>query len=655
MVDEAVIHTVGSDRKTKAHVTLTIIGNTDVSFHMDTGSSVDILPYGDYVRATDDNQCEKLENTNIRLVMHNKSVVKPMGLARLQVHRKDAQRQMRLVVVRDKVVPLLSLQSCLDLDLIKINDCDAINAVVMQTNEHNRDICNGSKHTKKETTMPQRETETAHASPQPEVTRPKPEVARPKPEVTGKPKVLQDPVLREYTDVFEGLGCLAGNYRIEIDTTVKPVVHPPRRVPCALREDVKDELTRMVGDGIIAPVTEPTRWVSSMIAVKKNNNKLRICLDPRDLNKAIQRSHYPLPTLEDVATRLNKAKVFSVLDAKSGFWQVKLDEYSSYLTTFNTPFGRYRWLRMPFGINSAPEEWQRRAHELAEGLEGVEVVADDFLCIGFGATVEEATRDHDANMRALLERARAWHLVLNPDKVKLRSKSVPFIGHILTDEGLKVDESKVEAIMKMPAPTDIAALKRILGMVGYLAKFLPHLSEVCEPLRQLDRKDVEWCWLEQHQDALTKIRELITAAPVLAYYNVKREVTIQCDASQSGLGAVLLQEGRPVCYASRALTTTEENYAQVEKDLLAIVFSCEKFDQYVYGRHITVQSDQKPLEIITKKSMIDAPKRLQRMLLRLQKYDIDVVYTRGKEMLIADALSRAYLPYCHTHDTGDHV
>ena len=683
--DEAVIHTVGSERKTKAHVTLTINDNADVSFHMDTGSSVDILPYDDYVRATDDSQCEKLEKTNIRLVMHNKSVVKPMGLAHLQVHRKNAQRQMRFVVVRDKVVPLLSLQSCLDLDLIKINDCDAINAVVMQTHEHNRDIGNGSKHTK-ETTKPKPEVprpkpevtrlkpdvtrskpevtrlkpEVTRSKPEvtrpkPEMTRSKPEVTKPKPEVASKPMVLQDPLLRDYTDVFEGLGCLAGNYRIEIDPTVKPVVHPPRRVPCALREDVKDELTRMVGDGIIAPVTEPTRWVSSMIAVRKKNNKLRICLDPRDLNKAIQRSHYPLPTLEDVATRLNKAKVFSVLDAKSGFWQVKLDEDSSYLTTFNTPFGRYRWLRMPFGINSAPEEWQRRAHELAEGLDGVEVVADDFLCIGFGATVEEATRDHDVNMRALLERARVCHLVLNPDKVKLRSKSVPFIGHILTDEGLKVDESKVEAIMKMPAPTDIAALKRILGMVGYLAKFLPHLSDVCEPLRQLDRKDVEWCWLEQHQDALTKIRELITAAPVLAYYDVKREVTIQCDASQSGLGAVLLQEGRPVCYASRALTTTEENYAQIEKELLAIVFSCEKFDQYVYGRHITVQSDHKPLEIITKKSMIDAPKRLQRMLLRLQKYDIDVVYTRGKEMHIADALSRAYLPYCHTHDTGDHV
>ena len=231
---------------------------------------------------------------------------------------------------------------------------------------------------------------------------------------------------------------------------------------------------------------------------------------------------------------------------------------------FNTPFGRYRWLRMPFGINSAPEEWQRRAHELAEGLDGVEVVADDFLCIGCEATFEEATRDHDANMRALLERARACHLVLNPDKVKLRSKSGSFIGHILTDEGLKVVESKVEAIMKMPSPTDIAALKRILGMVGYIAKFLPHLSEVCEPLRPTRSEGcgvvlagaTSGCF-----DQDTRTDHSSTSARILRC----KARSIQCDASQSGLGAVLLQEGRPVCYASRALTTTEENYAQVEK------------------------------------------------------------------------------------------
>ena len=165
------------------------------------------------------------------------------------MNRKD-----RCVLLRElKLSILLSLQSCLNLDLININDCDAINAVIFQTNGHNRDIGNGSKHTKETTMTPRESGETAHACP-------------PKPQVTSQPKILQDPVLRE---VFDGLGRLARSYRIEIDPTAKPVVHPhpPHRVRCALREDVKDELTRMVGDGITAPVTEPTRWVSSMIAV----------------------------------------------------------------------------------------------------------------------------------------------------------------------------------------------------------------------------------------------------------------------------------------------------------------------------------------------------------------------------------------------------
>ena len=135
----------------------------------------------------------------------------------------------------------------------------------------------------------------------------------------------------------------------------------------------------MVKSNVIAPVSEPTEWVSSMVVVEKKNNKIRICLDPRDLNRAIMCCHYPLPTIEQVATRLNKAKVFTVLDAKAGFWQVKLDQQSSYLTTFNTPFGRYRWLRMPFEISSAPEVWQKQMNQIVEGLAGIEVIADDWF------------------------------------------------------------------------------------------------------------------------------------------------------------------------------------------------------------------------------------------------------------------------------------
>ena len=195
------------------------------------------------------------------------------------------------------------------------------------------------------------------------------------------------------------MGELPGEYDIVTDDSVQPKILPSRRVPVALRPKIKAKLDELVERKVIVPVTEPTEWVSSMLVVVKPN-KIRICLDPRDLNQAIKREHYQMPTIEEVATRLSKAKKFTVLDAKDGFWQKKLDRESSYKTTFNTPFGRYRWLRMPFGISSAPEVWQRTMHEFVEGLHGVEVIADDFVIAGFGDTDEEANKSLEDNKRS---------------------------------------------------------------------------------------------------------------------------------------------------------------------------------------------------------------------------------------------------------------
>ena len=313
----------------------------------------------------------------------------------------------------------------------------------------------------------------------------------------------------------------------------------------------------MVSKEIITRVTEPTDWVSSVLAVPKKDGLVRICLDPKDLNTAIKRSHYPLPTVEDVTARLTNAKVFSVLDAKKGFWQVKLTEQSSFYTTFNTPFGRFRWLRMPFGISSTPEIWQRKMHEAIEGLQGVEVIADDFLVCGFGDTVDEAVMDHDQNLTVFLQRCRELNLTLNLQKIKLRLSQVPFMGHLLTADGAVTDPNKVRALRDMPTPTDVKSLKRFLGMVTYLAKFLPNLSSVCGALRRLELKNTEWCWLPVHDEAVQSFKNLVCKAPVLKFYNVKEEVTIESDASLSGLGASLLQEGQPVAFASRALTPAE--------------------------------------------------------------------------------------------------
>ena len=269
-------------------------------------------------------------------------------------------------------------------------------------------------------------------------------------------------------------------------------------------------------------------------------------------------------------------------------------------------------------------------------------MADDFLVVGRGKSMEEALGAHDKNLLGFLRRCEERNLVVNRDKLLLRETKVPFIGHVASQEGLSADPAKIEAIMKMPAPTDKSGVQRLLGMVQYLSKFLPKLSDRTKPLRDLLQKDTAFWWGEAQEIALQSIKEAVSDTPVLRYYDLAEEVTIQCDASSFGLGAALLQKGQPVAFASRSLSQAETRYAQIEKELLAIVFACEHFEPYVFGREVVnVHTDHKPLEIIVKKPLHTAPKRLQRMLLRLQRYNLAVKYIKGKDMYLADALSRA--------------
>ena len=194
----------------------------------------------------------------------------------------------------------------------------------------------------------------------------------------------------------------------------------------------------------------------------------------------------------------------------------------------------------------------------------------------------------------------------------------------------------------------MAAVQRLLGLTQYLRKFLPHLSDLTKPLRELTQRDVIWIWDHVQQQALDSLKKAVTNTPVLRYYNFQEEVTLQCDASQLGLGAALMQNGQPLAYASRALTSAETRYAQIEKELLAIVFACDRFEMYIYGRkEINVETDHQPLELIMQKPLNSAPKRLQRMLLKLQKYNLIVKYKKGRYMFLADTLSRAFLPEIH--------
>jgi len=588
-------------------VTVQLESGNYLRFQVDTGAQCNVVPMALYKKATMDTRLENISAMESNITAYGGTTLPVVGTVTLLVTRGSKRYKLHCKLVNCKNIrPLLGRKACLKMDIISYLDNDEL---------HRPNTGNSPVYT-----------------------------------IEVSSAVSKEELIKKYPTVFgPGIGMLPGEYHIRINEQCHPTQQAPRRIPVAIRDQLKATLDQLTQQGVLKPVTEPTAWISSMVAVKKKNGNLRICLDPKDLNCAIQREHYQLPTIEDVATRLHGAKLFTILDVRNGFWHVSLDEQSSLLTTFHTPFGRYRWTRMPFGICSAPEVFQRKMHELIEGLCGVEVVADDFVAIGRGSTIEEASKDHDRNLGGLLQRCHERGVKLNADKIKFKMTEVPFIGHVATSEGLSIDPCKVLAIRDMPTPTNVAAVQRLLGLAQYLSKFLPHLSDITKPLRDLTQKDIEWTWGSAQQTAFETLKTVVSSAPVLRYYNLGEEVTLQCDASQSGLGVALLQGGQPVAYASRALTETETRYAQIEKELLAIVYGCDHFDAYVYGRDmVNVETDHKPLESIMLKPLDSAPKRLQRMLLQLQKYTLSVKYKQGTQMFLADTLSRAHRSEVHS-------
>ena len=330
---------------------------------------------------------------------------------------------------------------------------------------------------------------------------------------------------------------------------------------------------------------------------------------------------------------------------KHGYWHVPLETKSSYLTTFNTPFGRYRFKRLPFGLHSSAEVLEKRVEQVFGDLD-VSIYFDDLIVAGKDQT------EHDENLRKLLVRARDANVKFNKDKIQLNRSQVSYLGHIVSSEGLKPDPEKVLAVSNMPEPTNAAGVQRLLGTLNFLRGYIPNMSTLTEPLRTLLSKDTHWSWGPEQKAALCAIKNALTSDPVLKYFDTNKDIELQVDASQSGLGAVLLQDNHPVAYASRSLTPAECNYPQIDKELLAIVFGCERFNHYIYGRPVNVQTDHNPLTSILKKSLHKASPRLQRLMLRLQRYDIaEVRYVPGKHLYLADTLSRAFLHHTDMSST----
>ena len=374
-------------------------------------------------------------------------------------------------------------------------------------------------------------------------------------------KLTKDIVMDTFKDVHTGLGILGPPLHITMNPNVTPIQAHPHRCPVAKEAQAAEAIRDLEKQGILRKVTEPTAWISNSVYREKPDGSIRVCIDPsQTINKAIEVPKYPIPTVDELLPKLNNAKIFSCVDVYKGFTNTELDESSSYLTTMHTPIGRYRWLRMPYGVSLGPEEYQRRQHEVLEGLKGVVNKADDILVFGCGDSIEEAEKDHDVNLWNLMLRCRKVNLKLNPKKFQFKVKQVTWMGHLLSSSGITPHPDRVRAIVDMNPPQDVKGVQRFLGMCNYLSRFMPNLAEIVKPLTELTHVNAVWAWSSQHKKAFSAAKSLIANATTLKFFDVNKPCVLQVDASDTGLGGALLQDGQPVAFTSSALSATEINF-----------------------------------------------------------------------------------------------
>jgi len=442
-----------------------------------------------------------------------------------------------------------------------------------------------------------------------------------------------------YPEQFDSIGEFKTVHKLSVNPNVPPRINPPRRIPIAIKDKIKAELNQMLEQSVIMRIQEPTEWVSSLTYVTKRDGSLRVCLDPKHLNKALLRPHHHSATTEELNHKFAQAQYFTKLDAKAGYWSIKLDPDSQKLTTFQTPFGRFCFQRLPFGLSVSQDLFQLEMDRIIEKCPGACGIADDVVV--YGATEQE----HDENLINFMNVAREHGLKLNSSKCEVKKRQVTFFGNIYSNKGMRPDPKKVADLRAMPAPTNRAEVQQFLGFITYLSRYIRDFSTKTAALRDLLNKDTEFIWETHHQKAFDQMKQEVSEKSLLRYYNPQKEVHLHCDASLQGVGAALLQpdnEGifHPVAYASKSLTPTEQRYACIERELLSIVFGVRRFHTYLFGRSFHVITDHRPLVMIVDKPLTAAPPRLQRMLVELQGYNFILTHRPGAQHQLADGLSR---------------
>lgn len=450
-------------------------------------------------------------------------------------------------------------------------------------------------------------------------------------------------IISRYPELFSGKVGLLKDFeaKLHINNNIKPIQQAPRRIPFHLRPKVEMELAMMENEGLIEDCIGPTPWISEMVTVPKphNANELRIVIDARAPNTAIEREISYTPTIDDLAIDLNNARILSKLDLKSGYHQIKLAEESRYITAFRTPKGTKQYARLTQGIKSSSDIFQKAITRAIDGLQGAINIADDIFV--WGSTYEE----HDLRLTALLDRLLEKGLTLNPKKCILRKNSLEFFGLQFSSNGISITESKIKALRDAERPKTQSELRSFLGLANYCSRSIPNLAQKSDLLWQLTRPKQKFIWTADHHYQFNDVKYSIIDK-ALAYFNKNWITSLEVDASPTGAAAVLYQtnpedddDKRIVMFWSQLFTDVERRYSQCEKEALAIVMACEKFRLYLLGKRFNLITDNKAVELILKNPNSKPPARIERWNLRLMEYDFDIQHKPGAQN-VADYLSR---------------
>lgn len=414
-----------------------------------------------------------------------------------------------------------------------------------------------------------------------------------------------------------------------------PVALPPRRIPFHRLKEVDNFITDGLENDLIQPSTSP--WASPLVLVRKPDGSTRFCVDYRKLNESTANVSWPLPRVDDALSVLNGAKYFTTLDLAKGYYQVPVAPADQPKTAFTSHRGLYEFKAMPFGLKGAPATFQRLMMSLLreENWEELLIYLDDVLI--FSRSFEE----HMILLDKVFAKFRIANLKLQPTKCSFARSEVKYIGHVVSCSGVAPDDEKIRAVRDFPCPKSVAEIRRFVGMASWFRRFIKDFSTIAKPLTTLTEKNRPFLWDNTCQQAFETLKTALSSAPVLAHPDFSKEFVVETDASDVGVGAVLLQDQRPIAFASRALTKEQKHYSATDKELTAVVFALGQFSMFLEARPFTLVTDHRPL--IYLKELKNPTGRMARWRIEVESFNFKITHRPGKLMTVADALSRAPL------------